>query len=279
MGVKIYVQNIGPKSNPRFKGDDYLRLSEGMRKLYTKVTHPDTIVEEGFVTRTTNYTSHGYLELFNDVEIVAGVIDAEKRGFDVAMIRCGNDPALQECREAVNIPVIGMEESAMHIATRLGSKFACIGVDDKSAPLTRRNLRLYGLEDRAIVNPVRVPSDPKWYELLTNSVKWFESPEFVYENVIPIFERCAKQCIDDGAEVICTACGLYAALTIAGYSKVTGTTVPVIEATAAGVKTAEMFGELRQVLGVTTSKQLTYQNLIPDDARDQLIAPYLLKNE
>jgi hypothetical protein len=32
----------------------------------------------------------------------------------------------------------------------------------------------------------------------------------------------AKECIDDGAEVIVTACGAFAALTLAGYNKVMG---------------------------------------------------------
>ena len=126
------------------------------------------------------------------------------------------------------------------------------------------------------MNPVRCPHDPAWYGLLTRSPEWFASPEFVWENVVPIFERAAMECIEDGAEVICTACALYAAFTLAGYTKVTGTEVPVIEATAAGIKTAEMFGEMRQLTGLSTSKQLTYQNLIPAEMRDNLMAPYLV---
>jgi allantoin racemase len=276
MAVKIYLQNIGPRDNPAYTGDGYLQVSAGMKKLYEKMTHQDTVVEEGFTTRFMTGTSHYYLETINDVEIIDGIIKAEARGFDVAMIRCGNDPALQQAREAVNIPVIGMVESGMHLATRLGGKFALLGVDDKSKPLTERNLRNYGLESRAIVNPVRCPHDPAWYGLLTRSPEWFASPEFVWENVVPIFERAAMECIEDGAEVICTACALYAAFTLAGYTKVTGTEVPVIEATAAGIKTAEMFGEMRQLTGLSTSKQLTYQNLIPAEMRDNLMAPYLV---
>lgn len=277
MSIKIYVQNIGPENNPNYEGDGYKKVSEAMKKLYSNLTHEDTIVEEGFTTRAMGFTSHSYLETFNDLEIIKGIIDAEARGFDVAMIRCGNDPALQQAREAVNIPVIGMVESAMHVATRLGSKFALVGVDDKSIPLTERNLRNYGLESRAIVRPVRAPKDPGWYDLLLQSPKWFQSPEFVMEKVVPIFEKTAKECIDDGAEVICTACALYAALSLAGYNKISGTEVPVIEATAAGIKTAEMFGDMNKTLGISTSKHLTYQNMIPADMRDAMMAPYLVK--
>jgi Asp/Glu/hydantoin racemase len=72
----------------------------------------------------------------------------------------------------------------------------------------------------------------------------------------------AKELINDGAKVIVTACGVFAALTLAGYNKVTGTEVPVIENVAAGVKMAELLSDVRKTLGISTSKCLTYQWLL-----------------
>ena len=104
--------------------------------------------------------------------------------------------------------------------------------------------------------------------------KWFESVDYTRENVIPAFEKVAKDCIEDGAEVICTACGGCGCLTLAGYHKVTGTEVPVIENVAAGIKMAELLGDMRRALGISTSKHLTYQSFLPAEMRDALTAPF-----
>jgi hypothetical protein len=61
---------------------------------------------------------------------------------------------------------------------------------------------------------------------------------------------------------------------LAGYHKVTGTEVPVIENVVAGIKMAELLGDMRRVLGISTSKQLTYQSL-PPEIRDEMAKPFL----
>ena len=94
------------------------------------------------------------------------------------------------------------------------------------------------------------------------------------EHVIPPFEETARECIEEGAEVIVTACALYGALSLAGYNKIGGTEVPVLESIAVGVKTAEMLGDLYRSLGISTSKHLTYQSLLTPEMRDQLSAPF-----
>lgn len=275
MSVRIYVQTIYTAELPTWTGDAYRRMNQAMAQVYKKVLHPDTVVETGFLPRSTYYTSHSYLELLNNSEMVRGIIRAEERGFDVAFVRCGNDPAVYQAREAVNFPVVGMTESAMHLACQLGARFALIGVEAKCAPLVERNLRLYGLEGRAIARrPFRLPHGPNWDAYVAEGPMWFESMDYVKEKVIPAFEQVARECIEDGAEVICTACGLFSCLTLADYHQVSGTQVPVIEAVAVGIKTAEMLGELKRTLGISTSKHLTYQSLLSPQTRDALAAPF-----
>lgn len=278
MSIRIHAQSIYTDVVPGFegnRGDGYRRINEGVSRVYQRVLRPDTVVEPCFVTRSTYLTSHAYLELLNNVELLRGIIDGEARGSDVAFIRCGNDPALREAREAVRIPVVGMSEAAMHFACRLGSKFAMIGVDDKSVPLVERNIRLYGLEGRAISRkPVRIPTVPGFEAVVRNGPMWFDSPDYVREHVIPAFDETARGCIDDGAEVIVTACALFGALTLADYNKVSGTEVPVVDSLAVGIKTAEMAGDLYRTLGVATSKHLTYQSQLPPETRDALMAPF-----
>ena len=101
----------------------------------------------------------------------------------------------------------------------------------------------------------------------------FESMGYVREKINPAFETVAKECIEDGAEVICTRCGLYSCLTLADH-QASGTEVPVFESVAVGIKTAEMVGELKRTLGISTSKHLTYQSLLSPHMRDAVAAPF-----
>lgn len=278
MPIRIHVQAIYPPRMPGFGGEDgdgYARINEGVARVFRKVLRPDTEATIGYLPRSTYMTSHSHLEMLNNIEILRGVIEAEKAGCDVAFIRCGNDPAVRESREAVSIPVVGMSEAAMHFACQLGAGFALIGVDAKSGPLVERNLRLFGLESRAISRrPVRLPEGDAFQEIVRQGPLWFDSPDFLLENVIPTFERVAHSCIEDGAEVIVTACALYSSLTLAGYNRISGTNVPVVESVAVGIKTAEMLGDLHRSLGISTSKHLTYLNQLTPQIRDSLMAPY-----
>lgn len=279
MSVKIHAQSIYTPQMPGFDSDGedgYSRINAGVVRVYEKVLRPDTVVDVHFVPRSTYYTSHSYLELLNNTEIVRSVINgAEQNDCDVAFIRCGNDPGVREARESVSVPVVGMSEAAMHLACQLGARFAVIGVDDKSTPLVERNLRLYGLENRAIARrPVRIPPGDDFQKIVLQGPRWFDSPEFVWEHVVPAFEKTALECIDEGAEVIVTGCALYGSLTLAGYNKISGTDVPVLESLAVGIKTAEMLGDLHRSIGLATSKHLTYRSHLTPDIRDNLAAPF-----
>ena len=275
MGVRIWAQSIFGEDHRSYSREGYAVINEGIERLYAKVLSSDTKVNVSFVEKSTYLTSHSHLELFNNAEILKGILRAEEEGYDVAFVRCGNDPAIREGREAVRIPVVGMTEAAMHYACQLGSKFAVIGVDEKSGPIVERNIKLFGLEDKAIaVCPVRCPVGPDWEPLLYDSIPWFQSTDLVLEKVVPEFEKVARRCIDDGAEVIVTGCALYASFTLAGYNMVSGTQVPVVESTAVGIKTAEMMGSLYKSLGLSTSKHMTYHSYVTPEMRADLLEPF-----
>jgi len=280
MGTRIFAQSIYTEAHPTWSAEGYGAINDGIRQVYATVLRPDTEVDMHFVPRSTWLTSHAYLEMINNIEIVRGVIDgAESGGYDVAFIRCGNDPGVREARESVTIPVVATSESGMLLACQLGAKFALLGVDEKSGPLVERNLRLYGLDSRAIHRPYRIPRADHWDAALSEAPRWFTDPDYVHDRVIPPFEDAARRCIDDGAEVIVTACALYASLTLAGYSRVTGTEVPVVESVAVGIKNAEMQGDLHRSLGLATSKHRTYQSLVAPEVRDALTAPWFTAAE
>lgn len=275
MALRLFSQHIGTEERPYNPDGGYKKILAGVGRVYRQVLRPDTVIEQRCVPRSTYYTSHAWLEMLNNAEIVQGIIDAEKEGFDAALVCCGNDAGVHQAREAVQLPVTGIAEAAMHLACQLGARFALIGVDAKSGALVERNLRLSGLEGRAISRkPVRMPDVPYWDSCLAEGPTWFESADYVREKIIPAFDKVARECIEDGAEVICTACGMFGALTLAGYNKVTGTEVPVLDCVAVGAKMAEMQADLRRSLGISTSKHLSYQSLLTPEMRDRLAAPF-----
>lgn len=264
MSTRIFVQGIYTEAHPTKGADGYAVMNDGMRRVYETVLRPDTKVDMHYVDRTTFMTNHSALALLNNAEVVRGVVQAETEGYDVAFVRCGNDPGIREARESVRIPVVAMTESAMHLACTMGSRFAVIGLDEKSTVLVDENIQRYGLTGRAISHrPARTPLGEAWVDLVRDGVRWFESPEFVHERVVPAFEEVARGCIADGAEVIVTGCAMYAAFTLAGYRTVTGTEVPVVESVAVGIKAAEMQGDLYRTLGISHSKHLTYRDEVP----------------
>lgn len=264
MSTRIFIQGIYTEAHPTKGVDGYRVINDGMRRVYESVLRPDTKFDMHFVRRTTFMTNHAYLELLNNAEVVQGVKQAEREDYDVAFVRCGNDPGIQEARECVRIPVVGITEASMHLACSLGARFAVIGVDEKSTVIVGRNIRKFGLESRAIANqPSRTPKGDAWNIALRDGVRWFESPDYVHDVVVPEFEKVALRCIDDGAEVIVTGCALYGAFTLAGYNKVTGTDVPVVESVAVGIKMAELQGDLHRSIGLTHSKHLTYRDEVP----------------
>lgn len=110
--------------------------------------------------------------------------------------------------------------------------------------------------------PFPLPHGPEWDASLAEASQWFESVDYGREEIIPAFEQVARECIADGAEVICTACGLFSCLSLADWHTVSGTAVPVLEAMAVGIKAAEMARELKRTLGISTSKHLAHRPLL-----------------
>lgn len=80
-------------------------------------------------------------------DTVRKVIDAEQSGANAVVIDCMGDPGLHACREVVSIPVLGPCQTAMHVASMMGHRFAFITVLDRLRPLIDSLVARYGLRD------------------------------------------------------------------------------------------------------------------------------------
>jgi allantoin racemase len=121
-------------------------------------------------------------------------------------------------------------------------------VHEGYVPMLERNIRLYGCEARAISRrPVR--RFGMTYENLVASLKG-GSDEFLAE-----FSKTARECVDDGADVIIAGGQLFGPIFQRhSYLQVPNTGVPVVEVSACGLKMAETLVALRRSIGLRKSE-------------------------
>lgn len=261
--VDLYTETIPAEVYPGAE-----KIWPVMGKYLRDAARSDTELSVKFLKRSPYFIGSSYLEMLNNTEIVDAVIEAEREGADAAIIGCAGDPALRQAREAVNIPVIGLLESSMHIAASLGHKFAVVVPWEKVLPEVEEIIHRYGMQQHVISNhPARSfdVSFDSFEEQICNPRK----------REIPAFETEALKCIADGAEVIIPACAyLGPGMILANYRKVGDTEVPIIDITAVGVKMAEMMAELRALTGLSTSKHRFYRMPVTQDVMDKCRAPF-----
>lgn len=234
-----------------------------LQEYFPKIAFPGTEVVMRHASVSGNYVRSLYTELLNNRAIVETAILGEKDGFDAVVIGCWADP-LWEAREAVNIPVVGIGEASMLLACSLGYKFAIITVAPGVVPTIELDLRTYGMQERAIPRPVRYLDPPSDAEMLLESIS---DP---YRHFIPNFERVARQCIAEGAEVIIVGCGYYGPiLSMHGYNEIPGAGVPVLDCSAAGLKMAETLVDLHRSTGLRKSSAMFF-NSPPADVIERI---------
>lgn len=223
-------------------------LWEGMRQALFKVRPEGMELNCGRLEKSSPLNWYPYLEMLNDVYIVKGVMEAAARGYEAAVIGCSCDPGVIEARGMVDIPVIGLLESSLALGGMLGQKAAVVTVWDGYVPIMERRIKLYGYGDKVLAHrPVRsFPLD--WAELI-------EAFSGRPEALIKRFEEVARDCIADGADVIVVGCA-YAgpAFTLAGYNRVSGTEVPVVDCAAAGLQMAAALVTLEKTCGLKKSR-------------------------
>ncbi|MDB5744782.1 MAG: hypothetical protein JWR68_3097 [Polaromonas sp.] len=223
-------------------------IGDAVMQYVRRIAAPDTEITLGWMDRTTSLLSSNFLGMLNDVQVVTDILQAQREGFDAAVIGCHWDPGLYAAREAASIPVAGPLEAATMIAQTLGRRFAVLTVHDGYIPMIERSLRLYGCDGRAIARrPVR--KFGMTYENLVAALSGHD------DSFLKEFTRIAMACIDDGADVIIAGGQLFGPVFQRyGYTTVPGTGVPVVEVASCGLKMAETLVTLRRTIGLVKSE-------------------------
>ncbi len=251
MGLKILWQDI--HTEQLFDMTDLAILWEGIEKGFGKVARPDTEITLSHVEKTGLVMYYPYFELLNNTMMVDKVINAEREGYDAAVMGCFGDPGLQQARGVVDMPVTGVGESGMLMAQMLGNKFATVTAGPGWVPLIEANMRRYGFGERAVKNtPVRQ------FDLEGRMPALFDAFRGKPEELVALFEAEALKCVEDGADVVIAGCNYVAfAFSHIGYREVADTGVPVVDPAAAAIKLAEVLADLRRTTGLTKSKCAT----------------------
>ena len=82
--------------------------------------------------------------------ILDNALRAEAEGYDVFALGSVQDPALDEARSLLDIPVVGYGESAMHFACLLGNRFAIVAFGERFDQMLDLRVQKLGLAGRAL---------------------------------------------------------------------------------------------------------------------------------
>ena len=91
-----------------------------------------------------------YLEHLDTGEILDNGLRAEKEGYDAFLIGNVFEPGLHALRELLNIPVLGLLESSVHLACLMGASFSVVNVNPKFTRRVTENIASTGLASRMV---------------------------------------------------------------------------------------------------------------------------------
>src|SRR5690242_13058718 len=128
-------------------------------------------------------------ELRCGLQSVAGIIEAERDGFDAVLVGHFADACLYEARTAGDLPVVGHGEASLHQACMLGGRIGLVSIDPVYVPWHREQVRRYGLEHRVVdVRAMTVTPD--------QAVAAFQDPQ-AYAHIRSTFVAHAERMVTD----------------------------------------------------------------------------------
>jgi allantoin racemase len=222
-----------------------------LRKTFAMCTDADTEIDLHGIEESSGFgVHHPFLE-HNDVrEVMQNAMRAEREGYDAFLIGNSSDAGIREARELVNIPVLGLSETALHIACMMGATFGLMTVSERWTLRNLENVRRAGLESR-LVGCVPLNSSPLGLrEAMEDTAK--------RARVMEDFMAGARELIRRGAEVIIPEGGdIIVFLAEDGIFEIDG--APVLNGIFELIKMGEVAVKLRKISGGRfKSKRLSY---------------------
>jgi allantoin racemase len=170
-------------------------------------------------------------------------VAVREKVIDAVTIGCFYDPGVRALRERLGIPVVGVGEASMHLASLLGHRFSVLVGRKKWIPLMSDNALAYGFERRIA----------SWRSIEFTVAQLQADPEGAFQAMVTQAEIAVR---DDRAEVVVLGC---ASMERAAQRLSERIGVPVVDPVVAGFKLAEMLGDLRRRTGLSISRRYDYE--------------------
>jgi allantoin racemase len=244
--MKLFYQSMGVAR--RSESGMYART---LSSILRDAAEPGTAIDvHGLGPGKAIADQYRYLELLDTAEVLQNGLRAEAEGYDAFLIGNVFEPGLHALREVLNIPVMGLLESSVHLACLMGASFSIVNVNPKFTRKVTENIAATGLGSRLIsIDDMRVERG----QVLDLA---FED-KALRDNVVRQFTEAARAGIGKGAETIIPAGGIVMTLlAFAGVHQIDN--VPIVNGLIALTKMAEMAVRIRGLTGVFTSKRMMY---------------------
>ena len=173
-----------------------------------------------------------YLASLHMQFILDNALRAEDQGYDVFVVGSVQDPAMEEARSLLDIPVVGYGEAAMHFACLLGSRFTVIAFQAGFDQMMDLRIKRLGLSERALPTMLMDANFADVGKGLDGSTELVER-----------FCDVAREAIRNGCEAIIPGqLYLSEAIARAGITRIDE--VPVVDGLTATLKMAEAMVDL-----------------------------------
>jgi Asp/Glu/hydantoin racemase len=212
-----------------------------------KILSPHTELEIRGVEKGTSSLGFLSFEFLNNFMVFRSIVKALRKNFDAVAIGCFLDPILDELREILNVPVLSMGETGMHVASMLAKRFSIVQYSPQNLKRFSQLIEKYRFQSRCTLTSFELP-----FEELEQG---FERPE----RVIDKFIEAGKRAVDEGAEALLPGCGCLNLILMENrVNQVEGVTV--IDVSGALMKMAETMIVLQKVSGTQVSRKGFYES-------------------
>jgi Asp/Glu/hydantoin racemase len=198
-----------------------------------------------------------YIAALHAQNLIDNALRAEREGYDAFALGSVQEPAIEEPRSLVDIPVVGYGAAAMHFACLLGGRFVVIAFGERFDQMLDARVKRLGLAERAL--PTMLMERTSFADV----GKGLDDARALVE----AFSVTARKAIGLGAEAIIPG-QLYLSEAIARAGVTRIDEVPVVDGLATTVKMAEAMADLKQ-LGISVTRRGYTHARPPRDVLEQ----------
>jgi len=203
-------------------------MTNHIREELSRIKRPDTELTVLCPEKGPETIESAYDEAHAIPPTLELVKKANQEGYDAVILACFSDPGLEAAKEVSEIPVIGIEESTLHMAAMLGARFSIMTPRKQRIPVREEHVHMRGMNH--FLASVR--------SLDLSVAETDADPKKTKKRVLEVAKAAVEE---DGAEVIILGCAGMAGYAPELESKLG---VKVLDPTAVAMKVAEAMVDL-----------------------------------